>query len=125
MLFVDFTSAFSTIILHKPVSKLGNPGLGSSLCTWVMDFLMDQPQQVRIGSYTSSTLILKGGTPQGWVLSPMCFTLFTHDCTPIHTSNFIIKFIDDTTIGELISYKEVMAYRLEVEHWLSGARTTT
>ncbi|XP_018587776.2 uncharacterized protein LOC108922240 [Scleropages formosus] len=70
----------------------------------------------RIGSHTSSTLILNTGTPQGCVLSPMLFTLFTHDCNPLHTSNSIIIFAGDTTIVGLISDNEEMAYRLEVEH---------
>lgn len=32
MLFVDFSSAFDTVIPHKLVMKLSNLGLGTSLC---------------------------------------------------------------------------------------------
>ncbi|KAI4889320.1 hypothetical protein NFI96_006060 [Prochilodus magdalenae] len=62
MLFVDFSSAFNTIIPHKLVSKLGSLGLDSSICSWVLGFLTDRPQCVRIGNHTSSTLILNTGT---------------------------------------------------------------
>lgn len=38
VLFVNFSSAFNTIIPHKLVSKLDNLGLGSSLRAQVMEF---------------------------------------------------------------------------------------
>ncbi len=39
MLFVDFSSAFNTVIPHKLASKLNTLGLGSSLCLCVcLDF---------------------------------------------------------------------------------------
>ncbi|KAI3359430.1 hypothetical protein L3Q82_002934 [Scortum barcoo] len=53
------------------------------------------PQVVRIGDNTSSTLVLSTGTPQGCVLSPALFTLFTSDCSAIHSTNTIVKFADD------------------------------
>ncbi|KAI3372217.1 hypothetical protein L3Q82_022662, partial [Scortum barcoo] len=42
-------------------------------------------------------LVLSTGTPQGCVLSPALFTLFTSDCSAIHATNTIVKFADDTT----------------------------
>ncbi|KAI3372400.1 hypothetical protein L3Q82_022681 [Scortum barcoo] len=70
------------------------------------DFLTNRPQVVRIGDNTSSTLVLSTGTPQGCVLSPALFTLFTSDCSAIHSTNTIVKFADDTTIVGLISDNE-------------------
>ncbi|KAI3353906.1 hypothetical protein L3Q82_004867 [Scortum barcoo] len=87
MLFVDFSSAFNTVIPDKLILKLHNLGLPSSLCHWIRDFLTNRPQVVRIGDNTSSTLVLSTGTPQGCVLSPALFTLFTSDCSAIHSTN--------------------------------------
>ncbi|KAK3518210.1 hypothetical protein QTP70_033910, partial [Hemibagrus guttatus] len=56
---------------------------------------------------TSSTTTLNTGAPQGCVLSPLLFTLLTHDCAAMHSSNHIIKFADDTTMVGLISKNEV------------------
>ncbi|KAI3372221.1 hypothetical protein L3Q82_022659 [Scortum barcoo] len=84
MLFVDFSSAFNTVIPDKLILKLHNLGLPSSLCHWIRDFLTNRPQVVRIGDNTSSTLVLSTGTPQGCMLSPALFTLFTSDCSAIH-----------------------------------------
>ncbi len=48
------------------------------------------------------------------VLSPLLFTLLTHDCTPSHNSNLFIKFADDTTVVGLISNRDETNYRSEV-----------
>ena len=82
MLFIDYSSAFSTIIPSRLVSKLVDLELNISLCKWIFDFLTGRPQVVRIGDRTSATVITNTGTPQGCVLSPLLFSLFTHD---VHT----------------------------------------
>lgn len=87
MLFVDFSLDFNTVIPDKLALKLNNLGLSTSLYHRIRDFLSDRPWVVRVGSWTSSTLILNTGTPQGCVLSPTLFTLFTHDCSATHFIN--------------------------------------
>ncbi|KAI4874761.1 hypothetical protein NFI96_005250 [Prochilodus magdalenae] len=103
MLFIDFSSAFNTIIPAKLIPKLTDLGLNSHLCNGVLDFLTGRPQVVRVGHRFSSTLTLSTGAPQGCVLSPLLYSLFTHDCVARHTSNTIFKFADDTTILGLIT----------------------
>ncbi|KAK2908186.1 hypothetical protein Q8A73_009259 [Channa argus] len=114
MLFIDFSSAFNTIIPQQLIHKLVRLGLNTSLCNWLLDFLTGRPQAVRVGSNTSSTITLNTGAPQGCVLSPLLFTLLTHDCTPSHNSNLFIKFADDTTVVGLISNNDDTNYRSEV-----------
>ena len=48
------------------------------------------------------------------MLSPLLYSLFTHDCRANHDSNTIIKFADDTTMVCLITDNEETAYREEV-----------
>ncbi|KAI4874533.1 hypothetical protein NFI96_008031 [Prochilodus magdalenae] len=48
MLFIDFSSAFSTIIPQHLIGKLNLLGLNTSLCNWILDFLTGRPQSVRI-----------------------------------------------------------------------------
>ncbi len=107
-------SAFNTIIPQQLIHKLVQLGLNTSLCNWLLDFLTGRPQAVRVGSNTSSTITLNTGAPQGCVLSPLLFTLLTHDCTPSHNSNLFIKFADDTTVVGLISNRDETNYRSEV-----------
>ncbi len=114
MLFIDFSSAFNTIIPQQLINKLNLLGLNNSHCNWILDFLTGRPQSVRVGHNTSSTTTLSTGASQGCVLSPLLFTLLTHDCTAKFSSNHIIKFADDTTVVGLISNNDETHYREEV-----------
>ncbi|KAK3556668.1 hypothetical protein QTP70_012253, partial [Hemibagrus guttatus] len=85
-------------------------------------------RDMRTGPIESGEIILVGGrklllltttqstgAPQGCVLSPLLFTLLTHDCAAMHSSNHIDKFTDDTTVVGLISKNHESAYREEVQ----------
>ncbi|KAK3529347.1 hypothetical protein QTP70_029128, partial [Hemibagrus guttatus] len=114
MLYIDFSSAFNTIIPQHLIKKLSLLGLNTSLCNWILNFLTGRPQLVRIGNSFSSTSTLSTGAPQGCVLSPLLFTLLTHDCAAMHSSNHIIKFSNGMTVVGLISKNDELAYREEV-----------
>ncbi len=114
MLFVDYSSACNTIVPSILIAKLQTLGLNRSLCSWILDFLTGRSQVVRMGNNTSSPLVFNIGAPQGCVLSPLLYSLYTHDCTATHSSNVIVKFADDTTVTGLITDKYDMAYREEV-----------
>ena len=94
----------------KLITKLGTLGLNTTLCNWILDILTFHPQVIRVGNTTSATLILNMGS----VLSPLLYSLFTHDCTARHDSNTIIMFADDTTVIGLITDNDETAYRVEV-----------
>ncbi len=116
MLFIDFSSAFNTIIPQQLICKLDKLGLSTSLCNWLLDFLCQRPQAVRVGNNTSDTITLSTGAPQGCVLSPLLFTLLTHDCKTTHSTNHLVKFADDTTLVGLITNDDETHYRTEVDH---------
>jgi hypothetical protein len=68
---------------------------------------------VKVGNI-STPLILNTGAPQRCVLSPLLYSLFTHDCVAMDTSNTINKFADDTTVVGFITNNDETAYREEV-----------
>ncbi|KAK1797989.1 hypothetical protein P4O66_000750 [Electrophorus voltai] len=120
MLFVDYSSAFNTIIPSLLTTKLGDLGLHTSLCDWISNFPTDRPQSVRVGNCASSTLTLRTGAPQGCVLSPLLYSLYTYDCTATSSSTIIVKFADDTVVVGLISDNDERAYLEEIkqlENW--------
>lgn len=106
MLFVVFSSAFDIVIPNKLVPKRTNLGLSNALGSWIMSFLTNRPQNVRMGNLTSDTVTMNAGTPQECVLSPALFIVFTQDCIPIHPSfNTMVEFSDDTTVVGLNNSK--------------------
>ncbi|KAK2905565.1 hypothetical protein Q8A73_009508 [Channa argus] len=119
ILFIDCSSAFNTVIPHKLTHKLSILGLHPTLCDWLLDFLTGRPQSVRIGNRTSARLITNIGTPQGCVLSPILYTLFTYDCVASHKDNIILKFADDTAVIGRIAGGDEAAYRREVASLVS------
>ncbi len=102
ILFVDFSSAFNTIIPNLLLLKLTQLSVPTSICQWINSFLTDRQQLVRLGKYTPSTHIIRTGTPQGYVLSPLLFSQYTNDCTSKDPSVKLLKFADDTTLVGLI-----------------------
>ncbi len=55
LLFIDYSSAFNTIVPTKLAVKLSDLGLNTSLCDWIQDFLTGRPQVVKMGQFTSNS----------------------------------------------------------------------
>ncbi len=115
ILFVDFSSAFNTIILDTLQNKLTQLSIPTSVCQWITSFLTDRQQLVRLGKFSSNTCTISTGAPQGCVLSPLLFSLYTNDCTSKDPSVKLLKFADDTTLIGLIQDGDESAYRQEVQ----------
>ncbi|XP_061908007.1 uncharacterized protein LOC133653029 [Entelurus aequoreus] len=119
ILFVDFSSAFNTILPGLLRDKLYQLSVPDSLCSWINDFLTDRRQHVRLGKIVSDSRTTNTGTTQGCVLSPWLFSLYTNCCTSSHQSVKLLKFADDTTLIGLISNGDESAYRREVDRLTS------
>ncbi len=116
----SFTIAqLSTLVPTKLAVKLSDLGLNTSLCDWIQDFLTGRPQVVKMGQFTSNSITLNVGAPQGCVLSPLLYSLYTHDCVSSHSSTSIVKFADDTVVLGLINNNDETAYLGEVERLTS------
>ena len=119
ILFVDFSSAFNTVIPSLLQDKLSQLGVPDSTCRWITDFLSDRRQHVRLGKHISDSRTISTGSPQGCVLSPLLFSLYTNSCTSSHQSVKLLKFADDTTLIGLISGGDESDYRWEIDNLVS------
>ena len=77
--FFDFSSAFNTTQPLLLGEKLRVMGIDDTVISWITDYLTGRPQFVRMGSVLSDAVVSDTGAPQGTVLSPILFTLYTTD----------------------------------------------
>ena len=120
ILFADFSSAFNTVQPHLLAAKLQQLSINPHLSLWVTNFLTDRTQSVRYRNKIAraeqtSTKTINTGAPQGTVISPFLFTLYTNDCTSHSQQASIIKFSDDTAIID--TSDSHTSYEREVEQF--------
>jgi len=71
ILFVHFSKAFDLIDHNILLNKFVSNGVPEHVTVWSLDFLNDRKQLVKIGESVSSTTVIRAGTPQGTVSSPI------------------------------------------------------
>ncbi len=123
ILFVDFSSAVNTINLQNKLTLLSVP---TSICQWIICFLTDRQQVVRLGKFSSSTRTISTGAPQGCVLSPLLFSLYTNDCTSKEippSSSWSLQMTPHWSTSFRMVTSLLTDRRLR--SWLSGAVLTT
>ena len=61
---------------------------------------------MKVGSSLSDQIMTNIGSPQGCVLSPLLFILYTNNCSSPHPGRHLIKFADDTALVSLLQGDE-------------------
>nr|XP_008303569.1 PREDICTED: uncharacterized protein LOC103375141 [Stegastes partitus] len=122
ILFVNFNSAFNTIIPALLQDKLSQLNVPDSTCRWITDFLSDRKHHMKLGKHISDSRTISTKSPQDCFLSPLLFLLYTNSCTSSHQSVKLLKFADDTTLTGPISDGDESAYRRETERLVSWCR---
>ena len=102
IMFYDFSSAFNTIQPHLLAKKLMNMKVSPYTILWIFDYLSNRPQFVKINEFLSNTVFTNTGCPQGTVLSPYLFSLYTSDSTEPHKLCTLTKYADDTALTGMI-----------------------
>ena len=124
VMFFDFSSAFNTIQPHLLVNKLLDTNVPCGLIQWTLDYLTNRSQYVKIGqSSTSNVISSSTGAPQGTVLAPFLFTLYTSDCRSQSSKCPLIKFADDTALIGLISKDDYRAFFSQVDSFVNHCDT--
>ena len=100
--FVDFTKAFDKIDHTILMSKYEKDGVHPTLLKWLASFLFERQQCVRIDSHVSASVKINGAVPQGAILGLEAFCQMIKD---MRAALPIFKFVDDSTLSEIISKK--------------------
>ena len=103
---LDFSSAFDLVNHQALLYKLKSVGVGGVVFDVLKEFLSDRMQRVSVdGSFSNHQKVISG-VPQGSVLGPLLFILFTADMWN-NLENKIVAYADDTTLySEIASPSE-------------------
>ena len=114
----NYWKAFNLIDHTLLVRKLLALDMPVDVSFWIIDFLTDRTQRVKLGEDCSSEWRnVPTGVPQGTKLGPWLFILMIDD---INTSNTELwKYVDDTTIAECVDKKEDSHIQSDVEELIT------
>ncbi len=78
MLYLDLSAAFDTLNLEQLLKTLETRfGVQGSALSWIRSYLTGRTQRIRINNTESSETTLRHGVPQGSVLGPVLFSIYT------------------------------------------------
>ena len=66
---------------------------------WIADFLSNRLQRTKIDQVHSDWKYIQAGVPQGTKLGPLLFLIMVND---LNSSNDLVKFVDDSTMWEVL-----------------------
>jgi hypothetical protein len=94
---IDFAKAFDKVPHGKLVTKLQNCGIHLTYIKWIIDFLLDRQQRVKVGGTLSDPIAVTSGVPQGSVLGPLLFLVYINDIST-HLNCKVRLFADDCIV---------------------------
>jgi hypothetical protein len=95
---LDFSKAFDKVPYNKLILKLINKKMPKWFIAWVLAYLTDRRQRVKLLNSISMLKEISSGVPQGSVIGPALFTFFAADLQATTTNCSLIKYADDTCI---------------------------
>lgn len=98
LVLLDFTRAFDTISHRALVDILKFIGLSDSAVALLNSYLSGRAQVVRLCGMTSDPLEITSGVPQGSILGPLLFTIYTHQFPQCVQYCNIHLYADDTQL---------------------------
>ena len=101
MVGLDFSAAFDRVNHKALIYKLRQLGIGGPFLNILIEFLTNRKQRVVVDGHHGDWRRVISGVPQGSVLGPLLFILFTQDMW-IGLENQLIAYADDATLLAVI-----------------------
>lgn len=100
---LDYRKAFDLIDHNLLITKLSNIGISRAVINWIVSFLTQRHQRVKISADCLSTSqSIPAGIAQGTKIGPWLFLAAINDLRVSSPQIQMWKFADDTTVSEVI-----------------------
>ena len=114
LILLDLSAVFDTILKTGLLSRLEKRfGILGMCLNWIESYLTNRTQKVCLGSCTSTPVTLSFGVPQGSVLGPILFTLYTCLLGQICARHGIIYHLYADDMQVYLSFKPHVAGSME------------
>ena len=117
MIFLDFTKAFDSVSHVLLIHKLKTFGFSDVLLQWFSNYLSDRYQNVVLDGISSDPTCVTSGVPQGSILGPFLFLLYTNDIGKnISNETNIVLYADDAKLLRPIhSINDCLSLQLDLD----------
>ena len=109
----DFSKAFDKLGHDVIIDTLRTNSLPVGFVQWILEYLNNRTQIVKIDNNYSCPLTIKSGIPQGSVIGPFLFNLVVGSLHPVYDSTTIVKYVDDCTFVIPITRDQPDCYHQE------------
>ena len=92
------SKAFDSVDHITMIVKLKNLNIADNIIQWVVAFLTDRNQLLKIGEKWSITKIVNRSIVQGSAIRPSLFIICIIDLKPIGSTNYITKYANDSSL---------------------------
>ena len=97
-IYIDFSKAFNCVQHTTLISKLSEFNIGPDTISWISSYLQGRVQRSLVNNKYSSVLPVTQGVPQGSVLGPLLYIVYSNDiASKINNSSFTF-YADDTVL---------------------------
>ena len=103
VVYLDFAKAFDKVDIKKVLYKMKCLGVEGKLYNWIESFLLNRTQTVVVEGYSSTSIPVKSGVPQGSVLGPLIFIILMTDIDEELMYSLLKSFADDTRVMKGVS----------------------
>ena len=117
---MDLSKAFDSINHDILLKKLMEIGAGPYLMTWMKSYLSNRKQCVKFKNIKSGMETVTSGVPQGSILGPVLFIIFTNSLASDLRNYKMSSYADDTQI--LISAKSPKEMKAKIEEVMKTAQ---